>query len=305
MPLGWGLERIARLSSRRMGIALVYHRVGDPPGELDRELVPSLGASLFAAQVQHLKRRYCLVAASDLRRAIDRRQRGEPFPLAITFDDDLRSHIEVAGPILAAAGATATFFLCGASLEAPKRFWWERLQVAFDRRLDLTFIAADATGIHALGRAVELMSADARDAVATRLLELVGHDPPDAGLRSAEARMLADRGFEIGFHTQRHDPLPALGNDELQHALSEGRHELERATQTVARAISYPHGRADARVAEAAREAGFEIGFTGHSEVVTADTSPLLLGRISPSYDSVGELALRIAAALVLPRARR
>ena len=57
--------------------------------------------------------------------------------MAITFDDDLRSHVDFAAPLLARVGATATFFLSGSSLDDPNRFWWERLQEAFDRGLDL------------------------------------------------------------------------------------------------------------------------------------------------------------------------
>jgi peptidoglycan/xylan/chitin deacetylase (PgdA/CDA1 family) len=297
-PVAFALERAARSSARRVGVALVYHRVGDPPGDLERELLPALGASLLAAQVRYLAATYRVVPASELLESTRGRRRGERFPVAITFDDDLRSHLDVTAPLLAQAGVPATFFLCGASLEAPGRFWWERLQEAYDDRLDLTEIAPAGRSIHELGRAVEAMSPEQRGTVDAALRRLVGPDPPDAGLRAEEVAKLARGGFELGFHTLSHDPLPDLGDGLLERALRTGRARLEQAAGVGLHAIAYPHGSADERVAAAAREAGFRLGFTGNPEPVTPESDPLLLGRLSPSYDSVGELALRIAWAI-------
>jgi peptidoglycan/xylan/chitin deacetylase (PgdA/CDA1 family) len=258
-----------------------------------------MDTSLFAAQVRHLASRYRVVAASDLLNATRERRRGGRFPVAITFDDDLPSHLEVVAPILASAGATATFYVTGASLRGPHRFWWERLQEAIDRKLDLTPVGFDpalkAARIHELGRTTQDLPPRARDELDAKLQQLVGSDPPEAGLRAEGLRQLAASGVEIGFHTRRHDLLPTLGAEELEHALRDGRDELEQVAGRPLRTISYPHGGADARVAAAARAAGFDAGFTGQPIVVTPASEPLLLGRLSPSYTSLGELAFDMA----------
>lgn len=303
-PSAFALERLARLSGRRLGVALVYHRVGDPPGDLGRELVPALGASLFSAQVRHLSLRYRLVPSSELLQAARTRRRGERFPVAITFDDDLSSHVQSAVHLLDSAGVTATFFLGGASLYAPQRFWWERLQLAVDRGLDLSSAlpelpAGGRAGIHALAEAIESLPSRERREVDAALRSLVGPDTADAGLQAEDVEHLARSGFEIGFHTRRHDRLPPLEDDELAAAMREGRAELEQIVGKPLRTIAYPHGRADARVAAAARAAGFETGFTGLPGLVTHDADPLLLGRLSPSYSSVGELAYELAWTLL------
>jgi peptidoglycan/xylan/chitin deacetylase (PgdA/CDA1 family) len=101
-------------------------------------------------------------------------------------------------------------------------------------------------------------------------------------------------GVEIGFHTRHHDVLPPLGDAELAEAMRAGRSELEDVVGRL-RTLSYPHGLADARVAAAARAAGFEAGFTGLPAAVTSGSDPLLLGRVSPSYTSLGELAFDVA----------
>jgi peptidoglycan/xylan/chitin deacetylase (PgdA/CDA1 family) len=294
------LERAARRSGRRAGVALVYHRVGDPPGDLSRELLPALGGRLFGEQVAYLRSRYRLVPASSLVEAAADRTPGAPFPLAITFDDDLRAHLDVVAPILAEAGAPATFFLTGASLGGPHRFWWERLQEACDRGLDLDPLGIGRAGgdVHELGRIVEALPPERVDELDAALARLVGPDPGDAGLRAADVVALAARGFELGFHTRRHRRLPMLAVTELDVALTEGRAELEAAAGAPLTVIAYPHGRADARVAAAARAAGFAAGFTGSPGPVAAESDPLLLSRLSPSYASVGELAVAVALAL-------
>jgi peptidoglycan/xylan/chitin deacetylase (PgdA/CDA1 family) len=259
-----------------------------------------MGTSLFAAQVRHLCPHYRVVAASELLSATRERCRGDPFPVAITFDDDLYSHVEVVAPILGAAGATATFFLSGASLHAAYRFWWERLQAGIERGVNLSPVGSSETAsdIHELGRQIESLSPADRREVELRLERIVGPDPPDAGLRAEDVQRLAATGTEIGFHTRRHDPMPPLSDEELAGVLRDGRHELEEIVGHRLAVISYPHGRADARVAAAARAAGFTAGFTGYQEVVRPDSEPLLLGRLSPSYRSVGEFAFDLAWAL-------
>jgi peptidoglycan/xylan/chitin deacetylase (PgdA/CDA1 family) len=276
----------------------VYHRIGDPPGDPRRELVPALGGALFAAQVRHLVSCYQVVGASELLATARRRRRGARIPVAITFDDDLKTHLDVAAPILTAAGATATFFVSGASLRRPFRFWWERLQAAFDAGGDLAVAGLDVGerryAIHTVGRRIQNLPPHERDQLAARLVEFLGPDPDDSGLRAETLERLARLGMEIGFHTRRHDLLPLLDDAQLAGAMRDGRADIEELVGRPLRTISYPHGAADSRVAAAARVAGFEFGFTGAPGAVTADADPLLLGRVPPSYYSVGELAFDV-----------
>jgi peptidoglycan/xylan/chitin deacetylase (PgdA/CDA1 family) len=307
-PLAAVIERVLRFSARRAGVVLVYHRLGDPPGDPHEELVPALATSLFEAQLRHLERHFRVVRPTEILRAVSERRRGERFPAAITFDDDLRSHSEVALPILRRVDLPAGFFVSGTSLDRPFRFWWERLQVAVDRGIELpeAIIGADAPGsgpsppdIHELGRRIEALAAADRDVVASQLAAIVGPDPPDAGLREADLRSLAAAGCEIGFHTFRHDPLPGLDDGNLAQAMTRGRTRLEEMLEQEITMIAYPHGRANVRVAAAARAAGYAFGFTGTSEAVSPTSDPLLLGRVDASYRSVGHLSLQLVRALL------
>jgi peptidoglycan/xylan/chitin deacetylase (PgdA/CDA1 family) len=312
-PIGAMLEWRLRLSTRRVGLAVLYHRVDIARGDPRRELLPALDTRRFAAHMRHLKRRYRLVRASELLAATAERRRGERIPIAITFDDDLPDYRKTVAPILSRWGTPATIFLCGASLEEPFAFWWERLQRAFDRGVDVRSAFAglpvEQTGsadmtIRAAADAMHELPPDARSLVATRLGEILGPDPHDAGMRAADVRALSAAGFEIGFHTRDHQMLPRLDDAALGAALRVGRVELEGLVGSSLDLIAYPHGEVDQRVASAARAAGYRFGFGTDREPVRPDSDPLRLGRYEPWLACMGTFALEVARTLTATRRR-
>jgi peptidoglycan/xylan/chitin deacetylase (PgdA/CDA1 family) len=313
-PVAFLLRLAMRVSARRVGLALVYHRIGDPPGDPDRELVPARGTAQFRSELRHLKRCYRVVPASELLHAAAARRPGQRFPVAITFDDDLPAHAEIAMPILERHGVPATFFVGGTALQGPVTFWWESLQAAFDsgQENEAAAAVAQATNstpgdgrpdIFELATRIEAMNREQRDAVSSRLREMATHEARH--LTAGQLRELASRGFEIGFHTCRHDPLPSLQDTQLARALVEGRDEVAAAAGRYLTLIAYPHGRGDDRVAEAARAAGYRFGFAVVPEAVRPATDPLLVPRVGPTIRSSGRGALQIALILAGIRAGR
>lgn len=305
--------RAYQLSSHRAGFAVTYHGLSSEVRDPKLEVLPTHGSALFANQVEYLSEHFRPVRASDLLGAVSARRRGEPFPVAITFDDDLTSHVEIAAPILREAGIPATFFLCGASLDRPHLFWWERLQRALDRgkgqavsEIVHRHASGDVSGGREaapteLGMIVGSLPPDVREDVSRDLGGLLGPDPEKAGIRAGQVEALASAGFKIGFHTAHHLELPTLSDDALRDELTTGRDALERIVGSRLTTIAYPHGRADSRIANAAREAGFTLGFTTRWTAVTAETDPLLVGRVDASFESVGQFALRLMRALIRP----
>jgi peptidoglycan/xylan/chitin deacetylase (PgdA/CDA1 family) len=306
VPLAVAVQRLARLSSRRIGFALLYHRVEPQQGDPRGEIIPALGADLFAAQLRHLRVHYRVVSAAQLHAAVRERRRGQRFPVAVTFDDDHETLPSFALPALRKAGLTATFFLTGSSLDAPESFWWEDLQTFADgpswNAADLHPGADRASDVHTVSEWIQTLAPVERRAVAVRLRELAGPPRPHRGLRRAGVGALTSAGCEIGFHTFAHEPLTTLDDAELAEAMQRGRPELEQAAGRRLTEIAYPHGKVDLRVAEAARQAGFTHGFTTEPIGVRPDSDPLLLGRLLPSFSSKGHFALQLARRL-LPRA--
>jgi peptidoglycan/xylan/chitin deacetylase (PgdA/CDA1 family) len=299
------LEVRLRRSAAVRGAAIVWHAVGPRAGDDAHEIDPPLQLDRLDAAVGYLARRYILVHAADLPSAAHDRRPGARLPVAITFDDDLPSHRVHAAPLLARHGVTATAFLCGA--RSP--FWWQELQLAVDtgaigpEELPHLAPALVAQALErrpgALGRlakAIEDLAPAKRDDVAAVLRRAAPAVPPPLGPEGAAA--LAAAGWEIGFHTRRHDLLPVLGDDALREALRWG---PEDGMLTAARTLAFPHGKATGREASAAREAGFTAAYTGRPEVVTEKTDVHLIGRLQPDTATLGRFALSLARALSAP----
>jgi len=146
--LWWPVLLALRCSSRKAGLILLYHDVADHDGDPQRELVPPISRTRFARQLAHLRDHYRVVELRDVQAASAARRRGEPFPVAVTFDDDLGHHVSHALPELRAAGVPATFFLCGSFLDEPRDFWWQRLQRAINAGADVASLLGSGTIHH-------------------------------------------------------------------------------------------------------------------------------------------------------------
>ena len=291
--------RWLQLSRRQVGVVLAYHGVEQAPASAGCTLLVPHPAALFEAQMRVLASQHRVVPACELLSAVQQRRRGERFPVAVTLDDDLTCHATVAMPILRRLQVNATFFLSGASLEGPFAFWWERLQRALaleaPRLAEVMQTPMTPAAALQLCQQIEAATPEARDEIAELLSEIAGPDPSDAGLRSDEVRILVDAGMHVGFHTLRHDPLPPLSDADLARSMVVGREPLESVTHTCLDVIAYPHGVADARVVDAARHAGYRVGFVLNQETVHSTDDPLLLSRRSPTYRSPGHFALNLA----------
>jgi peptidoglycan/xylan/chitin deacetylase (PgdA/CDA1 family) len=294
-PAGAALATVLRGSDRRLGLALCYHRVGDPQGLAGWALVPALGTRLFAAQLRHLRARYRLVRASELAEAVATRRRGERFPVAVTFDDDLAAHRATAR-LLQQLDVPATFCLGGGG----RTFFWEALQAALDNGMaldDPLLPRVEDPTPHRLAEAIRAEPPEQREALTAALLERA--PPPDPALDEDGVRALAAAGFEIGFHTRDHEALDGLDGAALARALVDGRERLEELAGAPLRTIAYPFGIADARIADAARAAGYGAGFTLDARPVAAAGDPLLMGRFQPSFASAGHTATQLSRGLL------
>lgn len=296
------VSRVAlRCTARRAGVALLYHAVEDPPPERTEELVPSTRPALFGRQLRHLRRAYTVVPASELPAAAARRRRFGRFPVALTFDDDHPCYERTVKPLLTREGFTATFFLNGAC--AP--FWWQWLQAAWDLGLVDGDLLADlpvsgpAPSLRELGDVVTRLPPERRDGFARQLAERLPQSAEPDAMPPDDIASLAAAGFEIGFHTRRHDYLPALDDEALRDALTDGQDSLGGPS-----ALAYPSGGVDRRVADVARRLGWRFGYTTRKEAVTPRSDALLLGRIVPPPGNVSQLALDLARTLAgRPRA--
>jgi peptidoglycan/xylan/chitin deacetylase (PgdA/CDA1 family) len=142
--------------------------------------------------------------------------------LAVTFDDNYRSVMELAKPILDRYGFPGTLFVPTAWPDDRRPMRW----AGIDRWLGTE------------------------------------HEPEMESLTWEELRGLADAGWEIGSHTCSHPHLTQLDDAALARELSESKARIEAELSRPCVSIAYPYGDVDERVAAATAQAGYRAGGT-------------------------------------------
>ena len=128
--------------------------------------------------------------------------------------------------------------------------------------------------------------------VTTRFL----HNTGRLYLNSEQLKVLAAQpGVTIGAHGHSHTPMDALSDAALKEELFTSRNILENLLARPVTMISYPHGRVDRRVRDAAEAAGYTLGACSRYGLNTAHHDPLLLCRTEVTrWDGVRDLSLKV-----------
>ncbi len=128
--------------------------------------------------------------------------------------------------------------------------------------------------------------------------DLRGVSPRERHLREEEIRGLAGEGVSIGSHGMTHRDFTRLNDAALAAELADSKAWLERTTGRRVDALSYPWGRVNRRVAEAARVAGYRrcFGLRGLGDFCIARTALYSPDQIPGVFE---------ATALLAPRAGR
>lgn len=278
------------------GLILVYHRV-TYGREIGGGIIPEVPAQVFRQQIRALFEIGEVVTLAELLRG--RRSRRRP-RFAITLDDDYLSHHDVVLPALRGLGVTATFFLCGRSLNGMGPTWFEVLDQLI-RREGLEGacrrIGVRTPSIEELAVACEGSEA-LRDAV---MSQRDAADEANDRLEGTHIAALAEAGMAVGFHTLRHLVLPALGDEPLRREMVEGRDALAALSSQPISLFAYPHGKADVRTARAVRDAGYRAAVTGRPGPTSRRSNPFLLRRWEPGPLGTDAFLAGIAAKLIRP----
>jgi len=295
-PAGEIVRRIA--GARGRSLVLVYHRIASEPAA-HHELVPRVPDDLFRRQLDAIGNAVDLVPLQDLlQKPAPIGGHGSATRVAVTFDDDLRTHIDNALPVLNGLGVHATFFLSGRALHGLGGYWFELLEQLID-----------SDGIHEVARLLDvephepaaLAAALEGDAARQQTLSIASpQNTPDV-LQSEDIVALRDAGMTIGFHTLHHPVLTELSDADLESSLVTGRDELGDLLGQPLCLLAYPHGKADARVASGARRAGYAAAWTGRPHAMGPGADPYMLGRWEPGAIGIDDLLVKLAVRLNRP----
>jgi peptidoglycan/xylan/chitin deacetylase (PgdA/CDA1 family) len=195
-------------------LVLCYHAVSPTwPAEL------SVTPDAFAAQAAELARRgYVGTRFSEAVAGEARHERVVVF----TFDDNYRSVLELAKPILDVHGFPGTLYVPSDWPGQQRAMRWNGI----DRWLGTE------------------------------------HEREMLSLDWQELRGLAEAGWEIGSHTCSHPRLPELDDRALELELSSSKLTIERELSHPCSSIAYPYGAVDQRVQQATGRAGYACAGT-------------------------------------------
>jgi len=123
-------------------------------------------------------------------------------------------------------------------------------------------------------------------------------DKDETVISKEQVAKLNNEGFEVSSHTVSHPVLTGIDKDRLRYELLNSKRELERIIGCKVLAISYPYGAYGKRVCEAAKKAGYELGFTTEPCILNYQTDNLQIGRFAVSTrDSLMEFKLKVSGA--------
>jgi peptidoglycan/xylan/chitin deacetylase (PgdA/CDA1 family) len=188
---------------------------------------------------------------------------GEPRrTVALSFDDGYADNARRVLPLLAAAGARATFFLTAGLIEERRAPWWDELAHLLvatrvprleheGRILEWTDDAGRRRALHALLPAFQRALLDS---LAGRLG--VGGPAPCELATWEECAELRAAGMELGAHTLTHPFLSTLPAAEQEAEIGGSFDLIARRLGERPRGIAYPGGAHDAASVAAARAAG-------------------------------------------------
>jgi peptidoglycan/xylan/chitin deacetylase (PgdA/CDA1 family) len=264
----------------RVPIALwrAYGKAGRAAREIPARILmlhgtPRRHARELERQLRYLARRFRIVALAEASL--------QPGAIALTFDDGLRSNVEVAYPILEKLGILATFFVCPALIDENRWLW------NHEARARLRALGADAATVEGVVERMKRLELRKRRALEERLRDESADFRPSAAEREDfdlagwdELARLDPALVAIGSHTLTHPILTTLEAGEAEKEICGSREVLERRLGRRVELFCYPNGDVDARSLELARRS-YRIAVTASPGVVTPRCDPLLLPRLA------------------------
>lgn len=326
---------ITRRFAKRRAFILLYHRILPAEACDAAKANEALNVSTeeFDAHLNYLKKHFDIVALSDLVQSLETSHDVQNKPkLAITFDDGWRDNYEHAWPLLKKHDVPATIFLVSDYMKSGGRLWWSLLEEHYESLGDISvadwasILAVKAqelgfTEIHeALTEHSKSQPSDPNDVITLfkqfdhqRLEQFVGSlctavtdDERDDLFTWEQAREMQGQCIEFGAHTERHEVLTHLEDQQI-HATVEGSVDaLKREGIDCIDTFSYPNGDTDNRVQKVVSTTGFEFAVgTKRGSIKRSKFNRMELPRINiggGSKATIDLLGQRLAKAVWFPR---
>lgn len=263
---------------------------------------PLRDAAHLERQLRALRMLFHIVPLEDLARPRPNGRRR----IALTFDDGLKSNIEVAYPILRKLGLPATFYVCPGLVESGGWLWnheaRQRLLCLPPQALaELARTVGGPAEVEPLVEWMKELKLPARRKVEDEIRAATPDFRPTKEQRDEfelagwrELKQLDPLVVTIGSHTLSHPILTSLAPDEIDVELRESRSVLEHQLQREVKDFCYPNGDLDDDAVQAARRY-YDSAVTVEPGSLGGDVDPHLMPRFSAHPRGTLRLARRLA----------
>jgi peptidoglycan/xylan/chitin deacetylase (PgdA/CDA1 family) len=272
-------------------VAFVYHRVTDRSNGDVGYLIYDVGIDYrsFDVQVAAIKRHFRIAGLSEYIDCVSGRKQPDRRTALLTFDDADFEFIKYALPVLAKHHCESVVFAPTDFIGTDKRFWhlrvtnltrnidsngWARLQgLAGQFKEQIAQVIRQSSvadedrrgeTCRALAHALDQMDAEEVDSIVTKLEQIVAakYTLGVSCMSWVQLAQIAEQGVTIESHTVTHRKLAWLDEQAIRRELVESKRLLEQKLGNTVTAICYPAGSFNDTVVAAAREAGYQAGFT-------------------------------------------
>ncbi len=289
------ISLVRKFRSTRGGLVLTLHRVL-PAEEARSSFEPSvtLTDTVFEQLLILLHQEFQVVSLTQLINQpvdIQGRQR-----VALTFDDGWADTYSCAFPLLLRYRIPATVFLCPGLMVAggmipEERFvhiwrWCEdhhHLHLLLQDLRKWGLAGGDSQDRYTWSRLLKRLAINAKMLMLSHLERTYG--VPGCEKRRLlswdEVRIMRRSNITFGSHTVHHSTLTAEQQSSLDEELRKSKEMIESNIGEEVRFLAYPNGAYDARVAEAASQAGYTHCFTTRQGSFKHKADPFAIHRIN------------------------
>ena len=264
---------------------------------------PRADAAALERQLRVLALVFPIVPLEDI--ASSRHKNGRA-RVALTFDDGLRSNVEVAYPILRKLGLSATFFVCPGLIERDAWLWnheaRERLRTLAPSALaELAEYVGAPNELEPFVEWMKTLHLAARERVEEAIRAATPQFKPTDAQRAEfdlagwrELRAIDPRTVTIGSHTMTHPILTSLSTAETEKEVRDSRVALEKALERPVTLFCYPNGNVGEAALTSARRY-YRSAVTVEPGTVRRSADPHLLPRFAAYARGSRRLARRMA----------
>jgi peptidoglycan/xylan/chitin deacetylase (PgdA/CDA1 family) len=178
----------------------------------------------------------------------------------ISFDDNSRSIVDVAMPMLFKRGLPAVAFVVAGLLDTDRPLWVTEVEELV--RLGGTATGFSALSPEALKQRLKSVPDQRRTAAIAELRQTSGANLISSGqLGRGDLSILESAGIAVGNHSLTHPCLPRCSEDKIEEEVSQAHEIIEAAIGHPPKAFAYPNGDFDDGVVQAVRATGYDVAF--------------------------------------------